>query len=174
MADSSGRELTHGRALTGALLFADWARANSAAQEKIGAAAAGFGGGSAGELGITLAGRVPVNLNFTAGKRDMRRQWSNVRSRDLTSKTFLEKAKLETIPGMIFVEDVLGGVSKSARFGALVRARLWPKSWLYVSGQSDQLATVIFPAAARYAQGGDAFASQRAGQHRRSASGVSR
>lgn len=145
MADSSGRELTHGRALTGALLFADWARANSAPDEKVGILLPASVAAALANLGITLAGRVPVNLNFTAGKETMALAVDQCKIRVIvTSKPFLEKAKLEAMPGMVFVEDVLGSIGKGTRFWALVRARLMPKSWLCSAGDPDQLATVIF------------------------------
>jgi acyl-[acyl-carrier-protein]-phospholipid O-acyltransferase/long-chain-fatty-acid--[acyl-carrier-protein] ligase len=145
MADSSGRELTHGRVLTGALLFADWARAHSDPQEKIGVLLPASVAAALANLGITLAGRVPVNLNFTVGKETMASAVDQCKIRViLSSKVFLEKAKLEAMPGMIFAEDLLGGISKGARLWALIRARVAPKSWLYAPGDPDQLATVIF------------------------------
>jgi acyl-[acyl-carrier-protein]-phospholipid O-acyltransferase/long-chain-fatty-acid--[acyl-carrier-protein] ligase len=145
MADSSGRELTQGRALTASLLFADWTRAHSEPREKIGILMPASVAGALANLGITLAGRVPVNLNFTSGKETMASAVDQCKIRVIvTSKQFLEKAKLEGMPGMVFVEDLLGGIGKGARLWALVRARLAPKSWLYAKGDPDQLATVIF------------------------------
>ncbi len=145
MADSSGRELTHGRVLTGALLFADWARAHSDPQEKIGVLLPASVAAALANLGITLAGRVPVNLNFTTGKETMASAVDQCKIRViLSSRVFLEKAKLEPMPGMIFAEDLLGGISKGARLWALIRARVAPKNWLYAPGDPDQLTTIIF------------------------------
>ena len=52
MADSSGRELTHGRALAGSLLVSDWARRNSTRSRNDRRAAAAVGGRGAGEHGV--------------------------------------------------------------------------------------------------------------------------
>lgn len=145
VADSSGRELTYGRALTGALLFADWAKANSNPREKIGLLLPASAAASLANVGITLAGRVPVNLNFTVGKETMASAIDQCKIRVIvTSKTFLEKAKLEQLPGMVFVEDLMGKIGGGARFWALVRARIAPPSWLTAKGNPDDLATVIF------------------------------
>ena len=119
MADSTGRELTHGRVLAGAVIFSDWTRKNSVDREKIGIIMPASVAGALANLGITLAGRVPVNLNFTAGKETMASAVDQCKIRVIvTSKTFLEKAKLEAMPGMVYVEDLLGGVSKGTRLWA--------------------------------------------------------
>jgi acyl-[acyl-carrier-protein]-phospholipid O-acyltransferase/long-chain-fatty-acid--[acyl-carrier-protein] ligase len=145
MADSSGRELTHGRALAGAVVFADWTRRNSVPKEKIGIFMPASVAAALANLGITLAGRVPVNLNFTSGKETVASAVDQCKIRVIvSSRTFLEKAKLEAMPGMVYVEDLLGGVNKGTRLWALIRARVSPKSWLVDAGEPNDLATIIF------------------------------
>src|SRR5262249_49745264 len=83
-----------------------------------------------------------VNLNFTVGKETMASAISQCQIKViLTSKVFFEKAKLEPLPGMVYVEDVMKGVNKTA---AYVRARITPKRRLYERGDADSLATIIF------------------------------
>jgi acyl-[acyl-carrier-protein]-phospholipid O-acyltransferase/long-chain-fatty-acid--[acyl-carrier-protein] ligase len=145
MADSSGRELTHGRALTASLLVADWARRNSKAQEMLGVLLPSSAGGALANFGVTLAGRIPVNLNFTAGKDAMASAVSQCNIRTvLTSKVFVAKAKLEAPEGAVYLEDVLGRASGVSRVWALVRARCLPARWLYAATTPDSLATVLF------------------------------
>ncbi len=145
MADSTGKEFTHGRALAGSVLFADWVRKNSARGEKVGVILPAAAGAALVNFGISIAGRVPVNLNFTAGKDAMTYAVEQCQVRTiLTSKVFLHKAKLEEMPGMVYVEDLLKGVSKLGRVWALVKARVFPKSWLVTKGSADDLATIIF------------------------------
>src|ERR1019366_8829301 len=66
IADSTGRELTYGRMLTGGLLVAQWARTRRD-EEMIGVLLPPSVAGALVNVGITLAGRVPGDLNFTAG-----------------------------------------------------------------------------------------------------------
>jgi acyl-[acyl-carrier-protein]-phospholipid O-acyltransferase/long-chain-fatty-acid--[acyl-carrier-protein] ligase len=142
MADSSGTEVTFGKALAGAVLFSDWTKANSVKNEKIGLLFPASVGAALANIGVTLAGRVPVNLNFTVGKETMASAIAQCQIRViLTSKVFVEKAKLEPLPGTVFVEDVMKGVNKTA---AYLRARVAPKGSLYERGDADSVATIIF------------------------------
>ena len=111
MADSTGKELSYGRALAGALMVASWAKktchaetqsAQRRADRMIGVLLPSSVGGALANLGITLAGRVPVNLNFTAGKAAMESAVEQCGIRTiLTSRMFLAKAKLPgfSVPG---------------------------------------------------------------------------
>ena len=67
-------------------------------------------------MGITLAGRVPVNLNFTAGPEAMAaaREQCAIRT-VVTSRVFLAKAKIEQLEGMVFVEDILARAGNAAQ-----------------------------------------------------------
>jgi acyl-[acyl-carrier-protein]-phospholipid O-acyltransferase/long-chain-fatty-acid--[acyl-carrier-protein] ligase len=145
MADSSGRELTHGRALTAALLLSDWVRRNSKGEEMIGLLLPSSAGAALANMGVTLAGRIPVNLNFTAGKDAMASAAAQCSIRTvLTSKIFLAKAKLEAPTGAVYLEDILGRASGASKAWALFRAKLAPARWLYPETSPDSLATVLF------------------------------
>ena len=65
MADSTGRALTFGRALVAGLLIARWIRRHAPSDPHIGLVLPSSVGGALANIGTTLAGRVPVNLNFT-------------------------------------------------------------------------------------------------------------
>lgn len=147
MADSSGRELTYGRALIGSLLVARWIRKNRQPEKMIGLLLPSSVGGALANTGVMIAGKVPVNLNFTAGRESMASavQQCGIRT-ILTSKVFLAKAKLEPMPSMVYMEDILGQMSGFAKLRALAAARLLPARWLAAGGKrnSDSLATVIF------------------------------
>jgi acyl-[acyl-carrier-protein]-phospholipid O-acyltransferase / long-chain-fatty-acid--[acyl-carrier-protein] ligase len=143
MSDSSGRELTYGHMLTGSVLMADWARSVSAAEESIGVLLPPTVAGALVNVGVTLAGRVPVNLNFTAGREAMTSAMEQCKIRTvITSKVFLAKAKIEAQPGMVFVEDVLARTGKAAKLKALLKARFLPASRL--SRSTVKIASVIF------------------------------
>ncbi len=146
MADSTGRELTYGRLLAGGLMVADWIRARTGGDEMVGVLLPSSVAGALVNIGITLAGRVPVNLNFTAGRAAMTSAVEQCRIRVIvTSKVFRAKANIPEMPGMVFVEDVLGHAGKWARLRALLSARLAPARFLTRGGRTpDSAAAVIF------------------------------
>ncbi|MDR3700692.1 MAG: acyl-[ACP]--phospholipid O-acyltransferase [Candidatus Sulfopaludibacter sp.] len=143
MADSSGRELTYGRMLTGSVLIANWARRLSAPEEAIGVLLPSTVAGALVNVGLTLAGRVPVNLNFTAGREAMASAMQQCGIRTVvTSKLFLAKARIEALDGMVFVEDLLARAGKLAQLRALLMARFVPAFLL--SRSTAATASVIF------------------------------
>jgi acyl-[acyl-carrier-protein]-phospholipid O-acyltransferase/long-chain-fatty-acid--[acyl-carrier-protein] ligase len=147
MADSSGRALTYGRALTGSLLVTGWVRKNRRAEEMIGLLLPSSVGGALANTGVMIAGKVPVNLNFTAGRESMASAVEQCGIRTiLTSKVFLAKTKLEAMDGMVYLEDILGQMRRFEKLRALIAARIMPARLLAAKGKrnSDSLATVIF------------------------------
>jgi acyl-[acyl-carrier-protein]-phospholipid O-acyltransferase/long-chain-fatty-acid--[acyl-carrier-protein] ligase len=150
IADSSGRELTNGQALTGCLLVADWVRKHERDNKMLGVLLPSSAGGALANIGITMTGVVPVNLNFTAGREAMTSAVAQCGIKTvLTSKTFLTKAKIEELDGSVYLEDILAGVSKFKKLLALLRARLIPARMLVRrcalhKMTPDSIATVIF------------------------------
>ena len=150
MADSTGRELTYGRMLTGSVLISNWIGRHVAGGEMVGVLLPSTVAGAMVNVGATMAGRAPVNLNFTAGKEAMASAMEQCQIRTvITSKIFLAKAKIEATGGMVLIEDILMRAGKPAQLRALLAARFLPVGWLSRSGRSsaapaDSLATVIF------------------------------
>ena len=145
MADSTGRELTYGRSLTAALLLAAEVRRRAGSEKMVGLLLPATVGGALANLGISLAGKVPVNLNFTGGKEAMIYAAGQCGIRTvITSKVFLAKAKLEAPEGSVYLEDIMASIKKGAKLWALIKARLAPKAWLTPKGDPDSMATVIF------------------------------
>ncbi len=150
MADSSGRELSYGRALAGSLLLADWVKKRCATEEMVGLLLPASVGGALANLGVTLAGKVAVNLNFTAGREAMTSAIEQCRLRTiLTSRLLLAKIRMEPTGEMVFLEDILKGTSAWAKLRALWIARLAPARLLVAwyggwKQTPDSLATVIF------------------------------
>ena len=149
MADSTGRELTFGRALVGSLLLARAIRRQVPDGESIGLLLPASVGGALANLAALLAGRVPVNLNFTAGRDAMAAAVERCGIKTtLTSRVFLSKAGIAQAPGMVFLEDVLKQTSALSKIALLAAARLLPSGlieWLFLPpADPDALATVIF------------------------------
>jgi len=149
MADSTGRELTFGRALVGSLLLAKAIRRDVPAGGSIGLLLPASVGGALANIAASIAGRVPVNLNFTAGRDAMAAAIDRCDiAVVLTSRTFLSKAGIPQMAGMVFLEDVMQQTSAPSRITTLIAARLLPASLiarLFLSpADADSLATVIF------------------------------
>jgi acyl-[acyl-carrier-protein]-phospholipid O-acyltransferase/long-chain-fatty-acid--[acyl-carrier-protein] ligase len=141
--------LTFGRALAGALLLARWARRSLGDERCVGLLLPASVGGALANIGLTIAGKVPVNLNFTAGRESMTAAIERCGiTTVVTSKRFLTKAGIEPVDGMVFLEEVMSGISAAAKLRILVLSRALP-AWMInrllverVDGEA--LATVIF------------------------------
>ena len=176
MADSSGRVLTYGRALTGSLLVSNWVRKNRQSEKMIGLLLPSSVGGALANTGVMIAGKVPVNLNFTAGPESMASAVEQCGIRTiLTSKVFLAKAKLETMDGMVYLEDILAQMSGFEKLRALIAARL-AAGWMArgrrearprFTGDSD-----LFERKLRRSQRRDALAPQHSFEHSGHGAGV--
>jgi len=149
MADSTGQKLSYGRALVGALLLAKRIERRTAGEETVGLLLPATVGGALANIAVLAAGRVPVNLNFTIGAEAMQAAIDEAGIRTIfTSKRFLEKAGLATLPSMVFLEDLRAEISGVDKLRALLFARLTPAPLLarhYRRGRrADSLATIIF------------------------------
>ena len=150
MADSSGRELRYGQALIGSLLVANWIRNHSAESEKIGLMLPTTVGGALANIAVLMAGKVPVNLNYTAGKAAISSAVEQCGIRMiLSSKVFLAKAKIEPMERMIFLEDVLREINAWQKVWTAAKAFLLPTRIIESACNPgkrgpDSVATVIF------------------------------
>ena len=127
MADSSGRTLTYGRALTASLLLSQWIRRRTPDEEHIGLLLPSSVGGALANVASSLAGKIPVNLNFTAGPEAVRYALTQCRIKTiLTSRVFLSKASIEPLPGMVYLEDVLPLMTRAATIRAFALAFVLP------------------------------------------------
>ena len=149
MTDASTPPMTFGRALTASLLLSRWLRRHAADQPRVGLLLPASVGGALANIATTLAGKTSVNLNFTAGRDAMQAAVDKCGLKTiLTSKKFLAKADIAPMDGMVFLEDVLGSISKGAKARMLATAYLLPAgvlSALYArEGESDSLATIVF------------------------------
>ena len=146
MADSTGRELTYGRMLAASLVVAGWVRRECAGEEMIAVLLPPTVAGALVNIGLTLAGRAPVNLNFTAGREAMASAVEQCRIRTVvTSRAFLAKAKMEPLEGTVFVEEIFARAGKWRQLRALAAARFAPSGLLCRGRHTpDSLAAVIF------------------------------
>ena len=82
MADSLGQDVTFGKALTGSVLLARRFGRPFAGGERVGVLLPASVGAALVNMGLMLAGKVPVNLNFTIGPEAMqvKENWNFSRS----------------------------------------------------------------------------------------------
>jgi acyl-[acyl-carrier-protein]-phospholipid O-acyltransferase/long-chain-fatty-acid--[acyl-carrier-protein] ligase len=149
MADSTGRELTFGRALVASLLLARAILRIAPGQPNIGLLLPASVGGALANIAVVFAGKVVVNLNFTAGRDAMDAAIERCAIQTLlTSRAFLKKAGLAEMPGMVFLEDLLDQTSGFSKAAMLASARLVPAPVLerlfLASREPDGLAAIIF------------------------------
>jgi acyl-[acyl-carrier-protein]-phospholipid O-acyltransferase/long-chain-fatty-acid--[acyl-carrier-protein] ligase len=144
VADSTGKSLTFGKTLTAAVLLRDWFDAQRPGEARIGVLLPSSVACALVNLGIALAGRTAVNLNFTTGDESIRAAAGSCALRTIvTSRRFLEKIKLAATPDMVCVEDMMQ-FSKGAKLRAMLTARFAPKRSLAGNARPDHVAAVIF------------------------------
>ena len=148
LADSGGRELSYGRALTASVLLARWLRRMRPAEPMIGILLPACAAAALANMAVLMSGKVPVNLNFTAGREAMQSAIEKCGLKTLlSSRQFLEKVSLPGLAGIVLLEDVSGAFTKLQKAAAAIAVRLTPGrvlERLYGGRSVDELATVIF------------------------------
>ena len=149
MADSTGQTLTFGRALVGSMLLGRIIGRRTEGQEMVGLLLPASVGGAIANIAVLMAGRVPVNLNFTIGADAMSASIAQAGiTTIITSRLFLSKAGLAAMPGMVFLEDLRKEITPAAKIRALLAARLLPVSvlrqWHGGHVPASSAATIVF------------------------------
>lgn len=77
-------------------------------------------------LASLMSGRTPVMINYSTGaERNARYAQKRCNFRTIiTSRAFLEKINCQPVEGMIFLEDIMAGVSFTDKIKAAIRSRL--------------------------------------------------
>jgi acyl-[acyl-carrier-protein]-phospholipid O-acyltransferase/long-chain-fatty-acid--[acyl-carrier-protein] ligase len=150
MADSFGRELTFGRALVGAMLFRRLILDRGDDEKMTGILLPPMVPSALLNVGITMAGRVPVNLNYTASAEALDAAIDRCQLKTIfTSEKLLERFAIARRQGMVMIEDLAKQIPLWRKITYLLAAWLLPrtvlKHWLVPRGLTlDSLATVIF------------------------------
>lgn len=155
MTDATTPPLTFNGALVRSIILARRLRKVWAGQKMAGLLLPPSVGGALANWAALFCGKVPVNLNYTLSAEALA---SCAKQCDLktvlTSRAFLEKAKLGTPTGAVFLEEVMQSPpSAGEKLIAWFIARCLPVTWIEraIGNQSsavgnplDQLATIIF------------------------------
>jgi acyl-[acyl-carrier-protein]-phospholipid O-acyltransferase/long-chain-fatty-acid--[acyl-carrier-protein] ligase len=142
LADSFGKQLTFGQALTAAQLVRRWLDGHAPVQPMVGLLLPNSVGAALANIAVTMSGRTAVNLNFTAGPASMASAIEQCELKTiLSSKLFVTRQKIVPMPGMVYLEDLLGGFTKSEKATAYLQARFAPR---LAKGQPDDVTAIIF------------------------------
>ena len=108
VADSTGREFTYGKVLVGSLLLSCWVRKQCLQDKMVGILLPQSITGVLANIAVLLAGKVPVNLDYTAEREAMMSMIRQCGLRMiLTSVSIPAKANLEEKEGVVFFETVM-------------------------------------------------------------------
>jgi acyl-[acyl-carrier-protein]-phospholipid O-acyltransferase/long-chain-fatty-acid--[acyl-carrier-protein] ligase len=150
MADSFGRKLSFLKALTGTMLFRGLILKKCPQEKMIGVLLPPMVPSALLNAGISMAGRVPVNLNYTASVEALDYALGRCQLRTIiTSEKLLERFSIARRPGMVMIEDVAKEISRAGKLIYAAAALLLPgfllRRWLVPGDLTlDSLATVIF------------------------------
>ncbi|MDH4230427.1 MAG: acyl-[ACP]--phospholipid O-acyltransferase [Nitrospirota bacterium] len=148
VSDTSGKNLTYGHTLAGAIALSEEIKKIAPDQDKIGILLPPSAAGAMANLAVILRGGVAVNLNYTVSAEAFRSSAGQCNLRTvITSKAFLEKfSTLPVIEGMVYIEDLMARISPSAKRKAWLKARLLPCRLLLPNYalKAKDLATIIF------------------------------
>jgi len=148
VSDTTGKRLSYGQLLTGAIALAAKIGKQTAGQEKVGILLPPSAGGCLANLAIACLGKVPVNLNYTASAEGLGSAIDQCSIQYIvSSRPFLEKLGSRPSAGeTVFIEDLLTGLSAGDKRRAWLKARFLPRRLLLgkTSLQADALATIIF------------------------------
>jgi acyl-[acyl-carrier-protein]-phospholipid O-acyltransferase/long-chain-fatty-acid--[acyl-carrier-protein] ligase len=150
MADSIGKELNYGSALVGSLLLSRIIGKRYQDDKLVGLLLPSSAAGALTNFAVLLAGKIPVNLNFTIGKEAMASAVQQCGIRTIvSSKTFLARLKLDEMDGMVFLEDLTQVITPLQKGLAVIAAFLLPSGFLgalynRTALNPNSLATVIF------------------------------
>ncbi len=121
---SADRRITYSRALTASLILAGKFREYE--KGRVGIMIPTSAGCSLSILGVLMSGRTPVMINYsTGGDRSARYAQQKCGFKTVvTSRALLEKINCPLVEGMVFIEDIMAGVTVAEKLKAAVTARL--------------------------------------------------
>jgi acyl-[acyl-carrier-protein]-phospholipid O-acyltransferase/long-chain-fatty-acid--[acyl-carrier-protein] ligase len=144
IADSFGKEMTFGKALIGAQLLRLWLDKHAPNQPMIGLLLPNSVGTALANIAVTLSGRTAVNLNFTAGAASMASAIEQCEIKTvLSSKLFLVKQKIDPMPGVVYIEELIPKFSGVDKAIAFLQSKFLPAGML-AKGTTDDVAAIIF------------------------------
>ncbi|MDZ7634265.1 MAG: hypothetical protein U5L72_07440 [Bacteroidales bacterium] len=121
---TTGKSVTYGRALIGALILSSKFRKYD--KGFIGIMIPTSAGAALANVGALMSGRIPVLINYSTGAEANARyaqKKCNFKT-IITSKALLEKINCPVIEGMVLIEDIMAGVSTGDKLKAALMTKL--------------------------------------------------
>ncbi len=118
------REVTYGKALIGSLILAK--KFKKYEDGDIGVMIPTSAGCVLAVIGILMAGKVPVMINYSTGAAqncDYAQKKCGFKT-IITSRALLDKIKCPMVPGMICLEDIMKGITLKEKLGSALRSKL--------------------------------------------------
>lgn len=149
MSDSLGNELRYGKVLLSSIILARKLKKLLGSEDMVGVLMPTTVGGALANLAVSLIGKVPVNINYTAGEEAYQSALSQCNiQKVITSTQFLEKLGKDKADNMIFLEDIKPSIGASDKLMAIVMSLL-PSRLLFETlseknVRPKSLATVLF------------------------------
>jgi acyl-[acyl-carrier-protein]-phospholipid O-acyltransferase/long-chain-fatty-acid--[acyl-carrier-protein] ligase len=154
MADSGGRTLRYGQACIGAMALSRALRRVCPGEERVGILLPTSVPAALVNIALTMLGKCPVNLNFTASREAQERAVQKCGIRHvITSRLFLEKLGMEPPLGAIMLEDLAPAVTRRDRLAALLGFGLLPHRLLRWLVREDRRRTVWSTATVIFSSG---------------------
>ena len=140
-------KLSYGRMLTGARVMAERFARDYADQKRVGIMLPNANGTIVVFLGLISAGKIPAMINFTAGVKNIRSACKTAELKTvLTSRNFIEQAKLESViealdghVKIVWVDDLKEMITLSEKLRGL-----WYRKKPLVVRKADDHAVVLF------------------------------
>ncbi len=150
-ADLSGAKASHGKLLTKAAFVARAMRPHWDGSDRVGLLLPPSVGGYVANCAALLAGKTPVNLNYTVGEETLKSCAEQCGLRNiLTSRAFLEKFPVREVAPFIYLEDIGAQATAGGKFAAqLASWFLPPRALMRWAGAAripapDDVAAIIF------------------------------
>ncbi len=143
---STNKELTYSRTLMASLLLAQVCRGLD--KGFVGIMVPTSAGCILAKIAVLMSGRIPVMINYSTGAEQNARyaQKKCAFKTIITSKALLEKIECPYVEGMIYLEDIMAGLTGLQKVTAALISKL-PVSWikkLVHGGTSDDTAVILF------------------------------
>ena len=148
VSDSSGVQLTYGALLIGALELAGVIKAKTQSYgENVGLLLPPSAACALANLAVTLAGKIPVNLNYALSRETLRAALAPCGIKTIiTSRFFQEKAGAAAEGALVYLEDLIPAPEKGPGCFSGVKARMSPVSAILEEKNfnPDDTAAVMF------------------------------
>jgi len=140
---TSGRKITYSKALTASLILTE--KFKKFDQGFVGVMIPTSAGCALTVLGVLMSGRTPVMINYSTGAANNARfaqKKCDFRT-IITSRALLEKIECPQVEGMVFIEDIMKGISFAEKIKAALKARM-PLAmilgkWVHGGDEDDNL-----------------------------------